>query len=143
MLPKETRAAAIEAKIKLNSLIQQNEELKVQNQEIDKKNLQQREPETSQSKPEIVPDLRKEETIVVSRNFEKDVTNNLQIIDKEQIENERKTELLKIVEQESKGMKMYFFSGCAKALQKMSSSHKPILISILILESIGVVWMFV
>ena len=135
MLPKETRAAAIEAKIKLNSLIQQNEELKVQNQEIDKKNLQQREPETSQSKPEIVPDMRKEETIVVSRNFEKDMTNStLQIIDKEQIENERKTELLKIVEQESKGMKMYFFSGCAKALQKMSSSHKPILISILILD---------
>ena len=104
MLPKETRAAAIEAKIKLNSLIQQNEELKVQNQEIDKKNLQ--EPETSQSKPEMVPDLRKEEIIVVSRNFEKDVTNNLQIIDKEQMENERKTELLKIVEQESKGMRM-------------------------------------
>ena len=104
MLPKETRGAAIEAKIKLNSLIQQNEELKVQNQEIDKKNLQ--EPETSQSKPEMVPDLRKEEIIVVSRNFEKDVTNNLQIIDKEQMENERKTELLKIVEQESKGMRM-------------------------------------
>ena len=97
MLPKETRAAAIEAKIKLNSLIQQNEELKVQNQEIDTKNLQQR---------EIVPDMRKEETIVVSRNFEKDVTNNLQMVDKEQMENERKTELLKIVEQESKGMRM-------------------------------------
>ena len=106
MLPKETRAAAIEAKIKLNSLIQQNEELKVQNQEIDKKNLQQQESETSQSKPEMVPDLRKEEIIVVSRNFEKDVTNNLQFIDKEQMENERKTELLKIVEQESKGMRM-------------------------------------
>ena len=106
LLPKETRAAAIEAKIKLSSLIQQNEELKVQNQEIDKKNLQQQEPETSQSKPEMVPDLRKEEIIVVSRNFEKDVTNNLQIIDKEQMENERKTELLKIVEQESKGMRM-------------------------------------
>ena len=28
LLPKETRAAAIDAKIKLNSLIQQNEELK-------------------------------------------------------------------------------------------------------------------
>ena len=97
LLPKETRAAAIEAKIKLNSLIQQNEELKVQNQEIDTKNLQQR---------EIVPDMRKEETIVVSRNFEKDVTNNLQMVDKEQMENERKTELLKIVEQESKGMRM-------------------------------------
>ena len=106
MLPKETRAAAIEAKIKLNSLIQQNEELKVQNQEIDTKNLQQWEPEVSQSKPEIVPDMRKEETIVVSRNLEKDVTNNLQMVDKEQIENERKTELLKIVEQESKGMRM-------------------------------------
>ena len=106
MLPKETRAAAIEAKIKLNSLIQQNEELKVQNQEIDTKNLQQWEPEVSQSKPEIVLDGRKEETIVVSRNCEKDVTNNLQIVDKEQIENERKTELLKIVEQESKGMRM-------------------------------------
>ena len=106
MLPKETRAAAIEAKIKLNSLIQQNEELKVQNQEIDEKNLQQQEPEISQSKPEMVPDLRKEEIIVVSRNFEKDVTNNLQFIDKEQMENERKTELLKIVEQESKGMRM-------------------------------------
>ena len=106
MLPKETRAAAIEAKIKLNSLIQQNEELKVQNQEIDTKNLQQQEPEISQSKPEIVPDMRKEETIVVSRNFEKDVTNNLQIVDKEQMENERKTELLKIVEEESKGMGM-------------------------------------
>ena len=83
----------------MNSLIQQNEELKVQNQEIDTKNLQQQE-------PEIVPDMRKEETIVVSRNFEKDVTNNLQIVDKEQMENERKTELLKIVEQESKGMRM-------------------------------------
>ena len=106
MLPKETRAAAIEAKIKLNSLIQQNEELKVQNQEIDKKKLQ--EPETSQSKPEMVPDLRKEEIIVVSRNFEKDVTNNLQMVDKEQMENERKTELLKIVEQESKG-KVHIF----------------------------------
>ena len=64
------------------------------------------EPEISQSKPERVADMRKEETIVVSRNFEKDVTNNLKIIDKEQIENERKTELLKIVEQESKGMRM-------------------------------------
>ena len=52
----------------------------------------------------MVPQTKKE-TIVVSRNFEKDLTNN-PIVDKEQVENERKTELLKIVEQESKGMKM-------------------------------------
>ena len=90
-------------------MIQQNEELKVQNQEIDTKNLQQRKPEIIQSKPEIVPDMRKEETIVISRNFEKDETNNFQIIDKEQMENERKTELHKIVEQESKGMRMIVF----------------------------------
>ena len=61
-------------------------------------------PEISRSKPEVVPQTKKE-TIVVSQNFEKDLTNN-PIVDKEQVENERKTELLKIVEQESKGMKM-------------------------------------
>ena len=53
----------------------------------------------------MVPQTKKE-TIVVSRNFEKDLTNKPTIVDKEQVENKRKTELLKIVEQESKGMRM-------------------------------------
>ena len=62
-----------------------------------------------QSKPEVVPELKKE-TIVVSRDFEKDLMTTNQNIDTETTEPDGKDELLKIAEQESTKGKRFFSS---------------------------------
>jgi len=86
LLPKETRAAAIDARIKMNSLIQQNEELKQQNVES-QRNLQS---ETRVPNAEIVPDGIQHETIVVSTNVEKDVIN--EALDTDRVEEKKNSE---------------------------------------------------
>ncbi len=63
LLPRETRAAAIDAKIKINSLIQKNEEQKLENSDVNASN-------SSISEPVVVEELveSKEEVLVDSES---------------------------------------------------------------------------
>merc|ERR1712156_700175 len=96
LLPKETRAAAIDARIKMNALVQQNEELKQQNVET----VSDLPSETRSSEAEVVTDGIQNERVLLSSNLEKDMVNESKENERK-IQDERKTQELKRKEQDA------------------------------------------